>query len=309
MKRTCAIICVLLFGLFFTARSQNDSLSFRPQFRIGQNYSIFTNQGNVYTGYVFDESAEFVIIQNRLTHERNEIRKSTIVEAKRLREAPEMAAALPYSRHPQPRYYILSENALLFEPNTLCMNSHWLLLEKFDYAFNQNLDICMSTLAFYPYSLGLKTAFQLQKNDYVGGSVFGVGDIASSNKGSWFFGYGALARYTKGNENRSINLAGGFVGLNSDLLSFYSTRRLTHMLLLNAGLSTRFRETLAFTSEVWYLPALNLGLGGIAIKFISDEYNCWTLGCFAFINGNNDGIKINLKSLPLPYFGVSRKFN
>ncbi len=309
MKKLLSITLLVFSCILSKGQSTNDSLLFRPQFKIGQNYSVFTNQGNVFTGYVFEESAEFVTLQNRITHERTEIRKSTIVEIKRLRQIPESISASTLSRHPQPRYYILSENALLFDEHTLYMNSHWLLMEKFDYAFTKNIDLCLGTLAFYPYSLGVKTAFQLQPNDYVGASIFGVGDVVSSNKESWFFGYGALARYTHGNETRSINLAGGFVGLNSNLFTFYSSRPFTHMLLLNAGLSTRFKESLAFTSEVWYLPALSLGLGGVAIKFISDEYNCWTLGCFALINGNNDGIKINVKSLPLPYFGVSRKFD
>lgn len=287
-----------------------DTVIFRPQYKIGHNYSLFTSQGILYTGYVVEETLEFVTLQNRATREKHEVRKSTVVEARILREAPPLAEVLNYARHPQPRYYLLSENALLFDERTLYLNSHWLLMEKFDYAFTKNIDVCMSTLAFYPYSLGLKTSFQLQKNDYVGAAVFGVGDVVSSSKNeSWFMGYGALARYTKGNENRNINLSAGWVGINSNFFNFYRSQAYTHFMLLNAGLSTRFRENLAFTSEAWYIPALDVGLGGIALKLMSDEYNCWTLGCFAFINGNVDGIKLNVKSLPLPYFGVSRKFN
>lgn len=309
MKKHFFILVVLSYALVLSSQVKQDSLYFKPQFKTGHNYSVFTSQGSVYTGYVFDETAEFVTLKNPATQEKQEIRKSAIVESRILRESPALSDALSFARNPQPRYYMLAENALLFEENTLYMNSHWLLMEKFDYAFTENIDICMSTLAFYPYSLGLKGAFQLQGNDYIGGSVFGVADITAKGPSPWFLGYGALARYTKGNENRNFNLSAGLVGLNSNFFSMYRSTPFVNMMLLNAGLCSRFRESLAFNAEAWYLPALNIGLGGVALKFMSDEYNCWTLGCFALLNGNNDGITLNLKSLPLPYFGVSRKFD
>lgn len=299
---------ILLYSMHLVSQVTQDSVFFKPQFKIGRNYSVLTSQGSVYTGYVFDETAEFVTLKDRVTQEKHEIRKNAIVERKILKEAPPFSDLLSFSKNPQPRYYMLSENALLFDENSLYMNSHWLIMEKFDYAFTKNIDICMSTLAFYPYSLGIKGAFQLQKNDYIGGSIFGVADI-TSKEANWFLGYGALARYTKGNENRNINLSAGVVGLNNSFFAMYRARPYVNMMILNAGLCNRFRETLAFNAEAWYLPALNIGLGGLALKFMSDEYNCWTLGCFALLNGNNDGITLNVKSLPLPYFGVSRRFN
>lgn len=300
---------MLFYSMLLTSQVAQDSVFFKRQFRTGQNYSVLTSQGMMYTGYVFDESLEFVTLKDRATLEKHEIRKTAIVKTTILKEAQAFSELLSFEKNPQPRYYMLSENALLFDENSLYMNSHWLLMEKFDYAFTKNIDICMSTLAFYPYSLGLKGAFQLQKNDYIGGSIFGVGDVTSKEQSTRFLGYGALARYTKGNENRNVNLSAGLVGINNNFFAMYRARPYVNMMVLNAGLCNRFRETLAFNAEAWYLPALNIGLGGIALKFMSDEYNCWTLGCFALLNGNNDGIKLNVKSLPLPYFGVSRRFN
>ncbi|MBL7932199.1 MAG: hypothetical protein JNL60_09860 [Bacteroidia bacterium] len=308
MKRNLFITLMLLYSVLLFSQVARDSVYFKPQYRIGQNYSVLTSQGDVYTGYVSEETAEFITLKNRATQEKYELRKNAIVDRKILREAPPMSDLLSFSTNPQPRYYMLSENALLFDAHSLHMNSHWLLMEKFDYAFTKNVGICMSALAFYPYSLGVKAAFQLQKNDYIGGSIFGVGDITSKQQSSWFLGYGALARYTKGNENRNINVSAGFVGINNSFFLTYKSRPYVNMMVLNAGLTNRFRESLAFNAEAWYLPALNIGLGGIALKFMSDEYSCWTLGCFAFLNGKNDGVKLDMKSLPLPYFGVSRKF-
>ena len=205
--------------------------------------------------------------------------------------------------------YMFLSSAFLFEEGKAIANSHWLLLENINYAFTENWAITLNTLAFYPITLGVNCAFQLSDDNYVGGSVFAIGDITSGGNSTPLFGYGLHGKFTHGGSNKNITLSGGIIGLNADL--FYSSRNnvFVNTAFVSAAYCTRFKKNVVLNIEGWYLPELQSGLGGFGFKFIGNEYTCWTVGCYALLNNSDNTLRVNLKAVPVPYFGVSRVFN
>jgi len=50
-------------------------------------------------------------------------------------------------------------------------------------------------------------------------------------------------------------------------------------------------------------------IGGLGIKLVGDERYSWTFGCYSFIDNTDNTFKLNLKTVPIPYIGIGRKFN
>jgi len=306
LKKISFILFIFLSEVLFS-QAPADSLDFKPVYRHGIHYTFKMRNGDIYSGYVKDESRDFVVLENRMTHETVEIRKSEII-----------VRGQPKSRNPEneilgenyhAKNYMLLSSAFLFDAKKASTNSHWLILENIEYAFSEHWAISLNTLAFYPISIGAKCNYQIGEDNYVGASVFVVGDILSGGGSSLLFGYGAQAKFTKGISNKNFTLSGGLLGLNSELFYTSSASPFLNMPFVSAAYCNRFSKSIALNFEGWYLPDLNAGLAGVGIKFVGDESICWTLGCYALLNGADNTLKVNLKTLPIPYFGVARKFN
>ena len=280
--------------------------SFQPQYRYGINYRLKMRSGAVYTGFLKEETKEFVTLENRATRQTVELRKSEIVNV--ANRGGDLADDL-MGENPHSKNYLFSSSAFLFNEGKASTNSHWLLLENIDYAFTDNFAISLNTLAFYPFTLGAKCAFQLSDNNYIGANVFVVGDITSGNDGNFLFGYGAMGKFTKGSSNKNITLSGGVLGLNSDLFYLSPRGPFVNLGFVSAAYCNRFCNKVALNLEGWYMPEINIGLGGIGFKFVGDDVTCWTLGCYTLMNSYDNSLKLNLKTIPIPYFGVSKNFN
>ncbi|PBQ33038.1 hypothetical protein CNR22_15050 [Sphingobacteriaceae bacterium] len=311
---------VILFLIFFSGllRSQTQADStlatldtteevFKPKYRHGVHYRFKMRNGDVYSGYVKEETKDFVKIENRMTHETVELRKSEITVRNQPRTRDVISDEMGENDHA--RNYMLMNSALLFEESKASTNSHWLILENLEYSFTENWAANINTLAFYPFSLGVKCAYQVGDNNYIGGNAFVVGDIFSGSSSSLLFGYGGQARITRGTSNRNFTFSGGLLGLKSELFYTSSPAPYVNMAFVSAAYCNRLSKNVALNFEGWYLPDLSVGLAGAGVKFVGDPNYCWTVGCFALLNGYDNTVKLNFRTLPIPYFGVSRKFN
>ena len=303
---------ILLLTILFALRSaaQQDSALVHPPsvYRQGVEYIFVSKSGEKYTGVVIEENPEFVTIVNRETKERTDLRKTEIARFSRV--ADESLRDLQFGENPHHRDYLISTSAFLFKPGQLSSNGHWFLVDQMDYAFTENCAISLHTLVFYPMALGLKLAFPLGENNYIGGSVSGMVNLTSGpSKGTVFMGYLGSLRFTHGTENRNVTFSAGLLGLNSLLLYDFPTEPYTNTPFTSVAFCNRFAKRTAFNFEGWYLPNDDIAMAGIGIKFLESETNCWNFGCYTFLQRTNINLQINYKALPIPYIGVSRKFN
>ncbi len=291
------------------SQNNDDTTRFIPKYRPGINYTFKTNVGTVHQGYVVDETINYITVESRKTGEKIELKKNEIVSSRSLstREGYENDIL---GNNPHARNYLLTNSAFLFEEGKGTSTSHWFLFENIDYALTDNWAICVNSLAFYPFSIGVKCAFKIAEVDYVGANVFGIANVLSGNTGgSLLWGYGAFGKYTHGSSNRNFTFSGGILGLNSDIFSTVSTSPFVNLLFTSASYCNRFTKKGALNLEGWYFPQTLTLMGGIGFKLLADERNCWSFGCYTFFDNSNNNVRLNLKTVPIPYLGISRKFN
>lgn len=290
------------------AQEPNDSLAFKPQFRVGFKYTIKVSTGGILVGFVIEETKDFVTIENRGTLEKFKIQKSDIENAKIfVNQKPPVDEALGENYHA--RNYLLSSGAFLFEESSAYSNSHWFLFENLDYALSENFAFSANCIAFYPISAGLKCAFELDKDNHIGANVFGLGNVLSAGSGSMFWGYGAIAKYTRGNSNKNFTFSGGVLGLRSDLIFSTGSNEIVNLAFISSAYCQRINPNIALNAEGWYFPEAKSGMAGLGVKFVGNERICWTLGCFSIFNNFDNKISFNFKTIPIPYIGISKNFN
>lgn len=228
--------------------------------------------------------------------------------ARMRRRKARLASDLLLEDNPHARYYMCLSSAFLFDAEKVSSSSHWLIFENLEYAFSEHWAIQVNTLAFYPISLGLKCAYRLSDDNYIGANVFGLGDITYGN-GSLLFGYGLQGRFTKGDSNRNLTIAVGLLGLSNTLFYNPSSSRFLHLSFINAAYCKRIGPKTALNLEIWHFPEAGSNLGGLAVKFIGNPSTCWTVGCYTLLNRSGNTLNIDLGAIPVPYVGVSRKFD
>ncbi len=308
MSKITVIVFLLFSALTGISQVSEDSLFFQKRYKPDLKYSIKTVEGRSYTGYIVKETRDSITVETDTKKEQVVLAKNLIARVS-LQKTNRVPAKEPMGENPHALNYLLLNSAMLFEEGKARTNSHWLLLESIDYAFTENWGLCLNTIAFYPTTLGVKCAYQMGDAGYVGGHVFGIANITSNNSSSAFWGYGALAKYTRGNSNKNFTIAGGLLGINSDFFYTSTSAPFINTAFVSAAYCNRFRERVAFNLEGWFLPSINAGIAGFGFKFVGNEYICWTLGCYGLMNTYDSSLKLNLKTLPIPYFGVARRFN
>jgi hypothetical protein len=285
-----------------------DTLPFEPQYRHGIRYIITSNTGEEYVGFVKEESAHFIILENRQTHELTSINRNAIRSARVFSDRANADRMMGENNHANA--YLLTQSAFLFEEGNITSRSHWFILENLDYAITDNWAIDAGALAFYPVSIGVKCAYKVGPQQYLGGNVFGLGNITGNfTANKIMMGYGGAARFTTGTSNKNMTFAAGVLGLSSDIFNLAGAPGYMNTAFGSFSFCNRFSKKAAVNVECWYLPETRSGLGGIGFKFVDDPSTCWTVGCFALLNASENAFKINLKTIPIPYFGLSRKFH
>jgi hypothetical protein len=290
-----------------TVLKNNDTTTFKFNYKHGLKYVIKTKSGVVFIGFVVGETTNFLNLENRSLHESSEIRKSEIISMKLFSDRQSYEAdVLGENYHAQ--NYLLASSTFLFDEGKVNSHNHWFLLENLDYAFTKNWAVAVNSLAFYPISLGVKFAYQVGDMNYLGGNVFGFGNIWPSNAGVALWGYGASGKFTRGTSNRNFTIAGGLLGLNSDVFYKQSNLPFNNVLFTNAAYCNRLSARVAINIEAWWFPKTQSGFCGLGFKFVKYNSSCWSFGCYGILNNFNNKVTLNLRALPIPYFGLTQKF-
>jgi hypothetical protein len=301
--RTFCIVILLALGLACFA--QSDSVTFIPSYKKATRYRVVTTVGEVYEGFVTREDARAIVVEDRRANQSRELLKSGIASARPVNIRENVLDALGENDHAES--YLFSSAAFTFKRGTLMSRSHWFLVETTDFALSKNVAISVNSFAFIPLSLGLKCAFEIGEETFVGFSAFGSASL--QQRGLTFFGYAGQASFTKGNSNRNFTVSGGLLGLHSDLISGVSpTPGYLNVPYTSVAFCNRFSRHGAFVMEGWYLPESAAGMAGGGLRFLQDEHTCWSFGCFVFFSNYMTGFQLQRRTLPLPYLGLTRKF-
>lgn len=301
------VLVIFAFNLF--SQRGSDTGLVKPNYKQGVNYKFKTSAGTTHYGFVVFEDEKFVLVENKKTMERIELRKSEIISAE----------VLPVVRNynseeednPHAGNYLFTSSAFLFEEGRGVSTAHWFVFENIEYAFTDNWALTANSFAFYPISIGSKCAFKLSDYDHIGASAFAMGNPLGRNNSnnSLFWCYSALIKYTRGNTNKNFTLSTGILGLNSDFTGNVTSKPFVNLLFASGAYCNRFSKNWAVNVEGWYFPEAITAIGGLGLKYIADDRNCWSFGCFTFFENTGRTPSLNYKTIPIPYIGVSRKFN
>lgn len=294
---------------FTIFKAQTDSAFYKTQYSKEINYVVVTKIDIKYIGYVEQEDDLSITLVNRNTNVRTQLYKSEIKSIRPLINSKRnLKNAELFDDNYHSDYYMIATSAFLFETETINTNYHWGVIENISFPLSKNWAVTAGTLFFYPYSLGVKCAFKLSENSYVGGNVFGMGNVFSQKQDEFFWGYGAKGYYTQGTNNTNFTISGGVLGLNSKLFSNNLNQPFINLYFLNFSYCNRFSKLFALNAEVWYFPESQSGFGGLGLKLVNDKDYSWTFGCYTALNNFNNSFKINVKTIPIPYIGYSQNF-
>jgi hypothetical protein len=302
------VILIFLFAGFTISKAQTDSV-YVPKYSKDVVYKIVTNTDLKYSGYIIEENSYGITIKDSKTQLKiflynSEISSITPVSnTYRRRENIQL-----FEENEHCDTYMLSSSSFLFEPGEISSSYHWGVLNSITFPIDSNWAITANTLFIYPFTVGVKCAYRVAANAYLGGTVFGMGNIGAQNSSEYFLGYGAKANFTKGNSNVNYTISGGVLGINFPALSANSADPFLNLYFGSFSYCNRFSRLFALNTELWYFPEAQSGFLGLALKLVNNEYYSWTFGCFGLLSNLNTGININSKALPIPYIGYSQKF-
>ena len=311
MRVLFAFIVVLCFGTPLFSQQAADTATFTPMFKRGVKYQIKTNIGTVHSGFVVNETKEFITLEYRSTQDRLEIRKSEILSFKVMSQK-ENKVEDALGENPHADSYILSSTAFPFEAGSSRSNTHWLLIQNIDYAFNENWAITMNSFLFYPTSVGFKAHFKIDAMNYIGANGFVMGDIlakTSSRSAVALWGFNGFGKYTHGTTNNNFTIMGGVLGINSELLPGLTSNPFINLGFANVSYCNRFAKHVSVNAEAWFFPQSQGGIGGLSIKWLRDEHLAWNFGCYMLIENYTTSLAPSLNTMPIPYLGYYRKFD
>lgn len=294
-------------GMF--SQNENDTLLFPLKYKKGQRYTFKTVAGTTHTGYVINETRDVVTIENRNIHETLELNKNDIISAKPFPEKSVYQQDI-LGDNIHAGSYLLTGSAFEFEEGEVVSNNHWLILQNIEYAVNKNWAFTTNAIAFFPFSIGLKCSYRIGDMAHVGGNVFGMANLLSNDRSLPFLlGYGGLVKYTYGTSNKNLTLSGGVLGVSTAWLAIAASDVYVNVPFLSAGYCNRFSTNVAFVSECYYMPQTTTLFGGAGVKLVGNENYSWGFGLYTFLSTYNNSLSLSLKTVPIPYIGVGRRFN
>lgn len=290
-----------------TLAAAGDTSGFKPLYRRGIHYYIKTNMGNDYRGFIIKETPDLITLEDRSTHQVTELRRESIISVRIISSRQSFLTDIT-GENRYANSYLFATSAFPFKKDQVTFNCHWLILEHLDYAFTENWAVTMNSIAFYPMSIGVKYAYKLDEMNYIGGNVFGMGNVLGQSD-MFMWGYGAYAKLTHGTSNQNFTLSGGLLGLNSRFFYLRPAHLFVNMPFTSLAYCSRVSQKVVINLEGWYLPELRNAFAGVGIKLVNNEERCWSFGCYGFINNfNTSSINFNVRTIPIPYVSLAQNF-
>jgi len=300
MKRLLAII---FLAISFAASAQQDSSSFVPKYRRGLMYTVVTSVGTKYTGFLTDETKEFIVLEEKKTGLTHELRKSQIVSARA--ESDKSAYQSLISENYFADTYMLSGSALLYDKPDISIRYHWFFLDNVNFKISRHWDINVNSIAIYPTSLGFRYAAKMATDTYIGFNGAFVGNVSHYYVSNYILGYYGAARISRGNPNHHFTISAGLLGINNELIGVKTKDPFVNIPFGSIAVSERLREKWTLCGEGFYFPQVQAGFAGVGARFAPHEYTGWTFGCYTYVSLLNNQFRPGQKIVPIPYIGYA----
>jgi RNase P/RNase MRP subunit p29 len=301
----------LVLSIASYAQQGSDTATFVPQYRHGVLYTIETTVGTKHSGFVVDETKDLVVIENRVTRQKTEINKSQIIQTNKSRANKksryEEKDILGDNYHAG--QYMVSGSAFLFREGDIYSTTHYFLMQQADFSISSNWAVTINSLWFYPLGVGFKYAYKIDDLNYFGFTTGAFGKIfRSGSSPPTFWAYHAQLHFTHGTENKNFSLSAGILPVNLQMLDPSSSFSIIAIPFAGAAYANRFSEKFVFNGEAWLFPLSMVALAGAGVKYLPTERIAWTFGCYTNVVSERNTLKLDTKSIPIPYFAYARRF-
>lgn len=280
-------------------------------FERGKMYRFELNNGEMITGFVAEFDDDWLTVEKKPDLVRVEIRRTTIKRVTRVSTQQALEDDV-FGENPHAESYMTCGSALPMKEEELSGTAHWFLFDQSQYAFSKHWAIQASSVLFYPFGIGVKCSYPIDEMNHLGASVNGFLDVSASDRYGWAAGFSAMFRYSHGGSNRNFTIGAGFLGANERMFAGYnSSSPLMTTPMLSAGYCNRVSKKWSLVMDGHLFPDDGLMIGGAGLKYIRDESSCWTAGCYLVRSAIYNPVIALMasRSIPLPYFSFSRKFN
>jgi hypothetical protein len=296
-------LAATLLAISVAIYAQEDSSYFVPKYRKGLMYTVVTTVGTKYTGFLIDETKDYVVIENKKDGQTHELRKDQIVSIRSESDSRVYKSLL--SEYYFADNYMLSGSSVMYDKPDISIRYHWFFLDNVNFKVNRHWDISVNSIAIYPTSLGFRYACQIAPDTYFGFGGSFVGNISHKYVSNYFMGYGGLARISRGNANHHVSLSAGFLGINNEILNMKTKDPFVNIPFGSFAVSERMGENWTLCGEGFYFPQVQAGFAGAGVKFAHDQYTAWTFGCYTYVSLWNNQFRAGQKIVPIPYIGYA----
>jgi hypothetical protein len=266
-------------------------------------YNIVTTVGTKYTGFLTDETKDYVVIEDKKHGQTHELRKDQLVLMRAVSDGKVYESLL--SEYAFADNYMLSGSSVMYDKPDVSIRYHWFAIDNINFKVNRHWDISVNSIAIYPTSLGFRYACQIAPDTYLGFSGSFVGNISHRYVSNYFLGYGGLARISRGNPNHNVSVSAGLLGINSEILNMRTKDLFVNIPFGSLAVSERLGEKWTLCGEGFYFPQIQAGFAGVGVRFAQHQYTAWTFGCYTYVSLLNNQFRAGQKIVPIPYIGYA----
>jgi hypothetical protein len=296
-------LAVILFIISAAIHAQQDSSYFIPKYRKGLMYTVVTRVGTKYTGFLRDETKDYVVIEDKKDGQTHELRKDQIVSMRAESDSHVYKSLL--SEYYFADNYMFSGSSIMYDKPDISLRYHWFFLDNINVKINRHWDISVNSIAIYPTSLGFKYACEIAPDTYFGFTGSLVGNVSHYYVSNYILGYYGAARISSGNPNRHFSISAGLLGVNNELLGMQTKDQFVNIPFGSIAVSERMGEKWTLCGEGFYFPQVQAGFAGAGVKFTHDRHTAWTFGCYTYVSLLNNQFSPGQKVVPIPYIGYA----
>jgi hypothetical protein len=296
-------LTAILLIISAAIHAQQDSTYFIPKYKKGRVYTVVTSVGTKYSGFLRDETKDYIVIEERKTGTTHELRKDQIVSMRAESDSRVYKSLL--GEYYFADNYMLSGSSIMYDKPDISTRYHWFFLDNINIKIDKHWDVSVNTLAIYPTSLGFRYACQLAPDTYLGFSGSFVGNVSHQYVSNYFLGYIGAARISRGNPDRHFSISAGILGVNSEILNMQTKYQFVNIPFGSLAVSQRMSENWTLCGEGFYFPQVQAGFAGIGAKLTNGEHTAWTFGCYTYVSLLNNQFRAGQKIVPIPYISYA----
>lgn len=313
MRYFAGIVLILLFKTHLSAQD----LEPKPQwseFVKGQCYEIKTRMGTIHKGQIMYENQNSIILENKPLYDSLIIPKMDLVsytgcDGKTQNNTSPVKKPDVYNAHAE--HLIFGRSARPEKSGMAYYTSHYFLSDNFGFTPNPYFSADVDCFLFIPYGISGTGHYPINSELHMSGgaSIYGNLFQGLSQNDIQIFLITIQSKITFGNQDNHITfgLYGG--GLNLQAIDSSASPGLFWFPFGYLGYYKKMHDRFSLCAEAWYLPALQVGMGGIGFRYHSGKYKDWTFGLLnPFELENLSQLKIKSTRV-IPYLGYKYILN